>query len=85
MFRGTSALVQLFWLFFVLPHFGVTLDPIPVAVLALSLNIGAYGAEVVRGAVARGAAGPVRGLDRAQHAAAHPHAPHHPAAGDSPP
>jgi polar amino acid transport system permease protein len=50
-FRGTSALVQLFWLFFVLPHFGVTLDPIPVAILALSLNIGAYGAEVVRGAV----------------------------------
>ena len=51
MFRGTSALVQLFWLFFVLPHFGLTLDPIPVAVLALSLNIGAYGAEVVRGAI----------------------------------
>jgi polar amino acid transport system permease protein len=50
-FRGTSALVQLFWLFFVLPHFGVTLDPIPVAILALGLNIGAYGAEVVRGAV----------------------------------
>jgi polar amino acid transport system permease protein len=50
-FRGTSALVQLFWLFFVLPHFGVTLDPIPVAVLALGLNIGAYGAEVVRGAI----------------------------------
>ena len=50
-FRGTSALVQLFWLFFVLPHFGLTLDPIPVAVLALSLNIGAYGAEVVRGAI----------------------------------
>src|SRR5918996_4117278 len=50
-FRGTSALVQLFWLFFVLPQFGVTLDPIPVAVLALGLNIGAYGAEVVRGAI----------------------------------
>jgi polar amino acid transport system permease protein len=50
-FRGTSALVQLFWLFFVLPHFGVTLDPIPVAILALGLNVGAYGAEVVRGAV----------------------------------
>jgi polar amino acid transport system permease protein len=50
-FRGTSALVQLFWLFFVLPHFGVTLDPIPVAILALGLNVGAYGAEVVRGAI----------------------------------
>ena len=49
--RGTSALVQLFWMFFVLPHFGILLDPIPVAILALGLNVGAYGAEVVRGAV----------------------------------
>ncbi len=50
-FRGTSALVQLFWLFFVLPHFGITLTPLTVAILALGLNVGAYGAEVVRGAV----------------------------------
>jgi polar amino acid transport system permease protein len=51
LFRGTSALVQLFWLFFVLPHFGVTLPPLTVGILALGLNVGAYGAEVVRGAV----------------------------------
>ncbi|RWK38324.1 MAG: ectoine/hydroxyectoine ABC transporter permease subunit EhuC, partial [Mesorhizobium sp.] len=38
-FRGTSALVQLFWLFFVLPQFGVTLDAFLVAVLALGLNV----------------------------------------------
>ncbi|MCG8691904.1 MAG: ectoine/hydroxyectoine ABC transporter permease subunit EhuC [Minwuiales bacterium] len=50
-FRGTSALVQLFWLFFVLPHFGITLEPMTVAILALGLNVGAYGAEVVRGAL----------------------------------
>lgn len=50
-FRGTSALVQLFWLFFVLPHFGVSLDPFTVGWLALGLNVGAYGAEVVRGAI----------------------------------
>lgn len=50
-FRGTSALVQLFWMFFVLPHFGITLEPLTVAMLALGLNVGAYGAEVVRGAV----------------------------------
>lgn len=49
--RGTSALVQLFWLFFVLPHFGITLGPIAVGITALGLNIGAYGAEVVRGAI----------------------------------
>ena len=50
-FRGTSALVQLFWLFFVLPHFGLTLSPMVVGIAALGLNIGAYGAEVVRGAI----------------------------------
>ncbi|MFT0533462.1 ectoine/hydroxyectoine ABC transporter permease subunit EhuC [Castellaniella hirudinis] len=50
-FRGTSALVQLFWLFFVLPQFGVMLDAFTVAVLALGLNIGAYGSEVVRSAI----------------------------------
>jgi polar amino acid transport system permease protein len=50
-FRGTSALVQLFWLFFVLPQFGVSLEPFTVAVLGLGLNIGAYGAECVRGAI----------------------------------
>ena len=51
LFRGTSALVQLFWLFFVLPHFGVTLEPMAVGIAALGLNVGAYGAEVVRGAI----------------------------------
>lgn len=50
-FRGTSALVQLFWLFFVLPYFGVTLEPFAVGVAALGLNIGAYGAEVIRGSI----------------------------------
>jgi len=50
-FRGTSALVQLFWLFFVLPQFGLVLSPFIAAVLALGLNSGAYGAEVVRGAI----------------------------------
>ena len=52
-FRGTSLLVQLFWLFFVLPlpPFNVTLTPFSVAVLGLGLNIGAYGAEVMRGAL----------------------------------
>jgi polar amino acid transport system permease protein len=56
-FRGTSALVQLFWLFFVLPHFGISLEPYTVAVIGLGLNVGAYGAEVVRGAVASVARG----------------------------
>lgn len=50
-FRGTSALVQLFWLFFVLPQFGMVLSPFVAAFVALGLNCGAYGSEVVRGAV----------------------------------
>jgi polar amino acid transport system permease protein len=52
-FRGTSLLIQLFWLFFVLPlpPFQILLDPLAVGVLAFSLNFGAYGAEIVRGAI----------------------------------
>jgi polar amino acid transport system permease protein len=49
--RGTSALVQLFWVFFVLPEWGIRLDPMTAGILALGLNIGAYGSEVVRGSV----------------------------------
>lgn len=51
-FRGTSALVQLFWVFFVLPFFGITVEPLTAGILVLGLNIGAYGSEVVRGAIA---------------------------------
>lgn len=53
LFRGTSALVQLFWIFFVLPlpPFNLTLTPMQAGILALGLNLGAYGAEVVRGAI----------------------------------
>ncbi|MEQ8447043.1 MAG: ectoine/hydroxyectoine ABC transporter permease subunit EhuC [Pelagibacterium sp.] len=56
-FRGTSLLVQLFWLYFALPVAGqaigidLRLPPVVAGVMALSLNIGAYGAEVVRGAI----------------------------------
>lgn len=50
-FRGTSAIVQLFWAFFVLPSIGLTLPPLDVGVAVLGLNVGAYGAEVVRGAI----------------------------------
>lgn len=50
-FRGTSVLVQMFWIFFVLPFFGIELSSFQAGVLALGLNVGAYGAEVVRGAI----------------------------------
>lgn len=51
-FRGTSVLVQLFWFYFALPLFGVSLPAFTAGMLALGLNVGAYGAEVVRGALA---------------------------------
>ena len=40
-FRGTSLFVQLFWLFYVLPLFGLFLEPILTGVLAVGLNAGA--------------------------------------------
>jgi polar amino acid transport system permease protein len=51
-FRGTSLLVQLFWLFYVLPLLGFQLEAMFCGILALGLNYGAYGAEVVRGSIA---------------------------------
>lgn len=50
-FRGTSLLVQLYWIFFVLPLFGITLEKFTAGYMAVGMNLGAYGAEVVRGAI----------------------------------
>lgn len=51
LFRGTSALVQLFWAFYVLPFFGITLTPMVAGILVLGLCEGAYFSEVVRAAL----------------------------------
>ncbi len=61
-FRGTSLLVQLFWLYYALPLIGISFGPVETGIAGLSLNIGAYGAEVVRGAL--------RSVPEAQHEAA---------------
>ncbi|HLT83253.1 MAG TPA: ectoine/hydroxyectoine ABC transporter permease subunit EhuC [Phototrophicaceae bacterium] len=56
-FRGTSLLVQLFWFFYVLPLFFPGLFEnrevagLVAGIVGLGLNYGAYGAEVVRGAL----------------------------------
>lgn len=50
-FRGTSLLVQLFWIYFALPLIGISLPPLAAGVLTLGLNYGAYGSEVVRSAI----------------------------------
>lgn len=49
--RSTSLMVQLFWLYFVMPFFGVHLHAMTAGVLALGLNYGAYGSEIVRSAI----------------------------------
>lgn len=49
--RGTPLLVQLYVVFFGLPDFGIVLDPLPTAVLVLSINTGAYSAETMRAAL----------------------------------
>lgn len=49
--RGTPLLVQLFIVFYALPQLGLVIDPFPSAVIAFSLNVGGYAAEVIRAAI----------------------------------
>jgi cystine transport system permease protein len=49
--RGTPLLVQLFIIFYALPQIGVKLDPFLAAVIAFSLNVGGYAAEIIRSAI----------------------------------
>lgn len=49
--RGTSAIVQLYYLFFILPAFGISLPPTTTAVIGLGLNLSAYGSEIVRAGI----------------------------------
>lgn len=49
--RGTPLLVQLFIVFYALPQIGVKIDPFPAAVIAFSLNVGGYAAEIIRSAI----------------------------------
>ena len=49
--RNTPFLVQVLFIYFGLPALGVNLDPWFAAILALSLNCGAYSAEIIRGGV----------------------------------
>ena len=50
-FRGTSALVQLFWVYYVLPLFGIDVPAFSAAVIVLGLNSGSYFSEIVRSAL----------------------------------
>lgn len=57
-FRGTSAIVQLYWFFFAVPLFGPSFSPMEAGALVLGLNMGSYGSEVVRAGI--------RAVDRGQ-------------------
>ena len=50
-FRGLAVLILMYWFLYSLPLLGFRLEPMVAGVTALSLNVGAYGAEVVRGAI----------------------------------
>lgn len=50
-FRGTSAIVQMFFMYYVLPLLGIYFPAIVAGIIACGLNLGSYGSEVVRGAV----------------------------------
>lgn len=69
--RGTPLLVQLFVIFYGLPSIGIKLEPWPSAIIALSLNVGGYAAEVIRAAIlsvpkGQWEAGHMIGMSRAQ-------------------
>ena len=50
--RGTSEVVQLLWIYFALPILiGYRIVPLLAGIVVLGMNFGAYGAEIVRGAV----------------------------------
>ena len=46
--RSTPLLIQIFFLYYVMPEFGLTIDAMPAGVLALGLHYGAYCSEVYR-------------------------------------
>ena len=49
--RGTPCLLQLFYIYFVLPAFGIRFDPFMAGVIGLSVNYSAYLSEVYRAGI----------------------------------
>ena len=49
--RGTPLLLQLVYIYYVLPSLGVNLDPMLAAIVGLTLNYTAYMSEVYRGGI----------------------------------
>jgi polar amino acid transport system permease protein len=51
LFRSTPLMIQLFWLYFVMPLLGFSFSAEFAGVLCLGSNMGAYGSEAVKGAI----------------------------------
>ena len=49
--RGTPLLLQLIFVYYVLPSVGIVFDRLPAAILAFTLNYAAYFAEIYRGGI----------------------------------
>ena len=49
--RGTPLLLQLIFLFNVLPTVGLKLDPVTTAIIGFALNEAAFAAEIIRGSI----------------------------------
>ena len=49
--RNTPFLIQIFFIYFGLPSIGVAFDPNPAALVALTVNVGAYGTEIIRAGI----------------------------------
>ncbi|THK39512.1 amino acid ABC transporter permease [Ensifer sp. MPMI2T] len=49
--RNTPFLVQIFFIYFAMPSFGPKLSPNSAALLALVVNFGAYGTEIIRAGI----------------------------------
>ncbi len=49
--RSTPLIVQVFFLFFVLPNIGIKFDPVPTGVIAIGLHYSTYTAEVYRAGI----------------------------------
>jgi His/Glu/Gln/Arg/opine family amino acid ABC transporter permease subunit len=49
--RGTPLILQLFYIYYVFPYFGIRLEPFEAAILGLSINYGAYLSEVYRAGI----------------------------------
>ena len=60
--RGTPLILQLVYVYYVLPEIGIRLDAFTAGVLALTLNLSAYISEVYRGGI--------QAMPRGQHDAA---------------